>query len=128
DPLSSLAQEEIFGPVLCVIKADSFEQAIDIANNSKYALTGGVYSRQPSHLKFAEQNFNVGNLYLNRKITGAMVGRQPFGGLKMSGAGNCKAGNAEYLLQFMNAYCITENTLRRGFAPEPDEELKNPPS
>lgn len=128
DPLSSLAQEEIFGPVLCVIKADSFEQAIDIANNSKYALTGGVYSRQPSHLKFAEQNFNVGNLYLNRKITGAMVGRQPFGGLKMSGAGNCKAGNAEYLLQFMNAYCITENTLRRGFAPEPDEEFKNPPS
>ncbi|MCU7965952.1 MAG: L-glutamate gamma-semialdehyde dehydrogenase, partial [gamma proteobacterium symbiont of Bathyaustriella thionipta] len=117
DPLSPLAQEEIFGPVLCVIKADNFNQAIEIANNTRYALTGGVYSRQPSHLQYARENFNVGNLYLNRKTTGALVHRQPFGGFKMSGVGS-KAGSADYLLQFMNAYCITENTLRRGFAPE----------
>ena len=117
DPLSPLAQEEIFGPVLSVIRADNFRQAIKIANNTKYALTGGVYSRQPSHLHYAQEQFNVGNLYLNRKITGALVNRQPFGGFHMSGVGN-KAGGADYLLQFMNAYCVTENTLRRGFAPE----------
>jgi len=118
-PESPLAQEEIFGPVLSVIKVDNFSQAIDVANNTRYALTGGLYSRQPSHLKYASQYFDVGNLYLNRKITGALVGRQPFGGYNMSGAGN-KAGSTDYLLQFMHAYCVTENTLRRGFAPEPD--------
>lgn len=117
DPLSPLGQEEIFGPVLSVIKADSFKQAIEIANNTRYALTGGVYSRQPSNLQYARNNFDVGNLYLNRKTTGALVSRQPFGGHKMSGAGN-KAGGVDYLLQFMHAYCVTENTLRRGFAPE----------
>jgi len=120
DSLSPLAQEEIFGPVLSVIKANNFKQAIDIANKSRYALTGGVYSRQPSHLEYAQNNFDVGNLYLNRKTTGALVSRQPFGGHKMSGAGS-KAGGADYLLEFMDAYCITENTLRRGFAPEPDD-------
>jgi len=117
DPSSPLAQEEIFGPVLAVLKANDFKQAINIANNTRYALTGGVYSRQPSHLKYAKENFDVGNLYLNRKTTGAIVGRQPFGGFKMSGAGS-KAGGSEYLLQFMHAYCVTENTLRRGFAPD----------
>jgi len=117
DPSSPLAQEEIFGPVLSVIRADDFISAIDIANNSRYALTGGVYSRQPSHLDYAQKNFHVGNLYLNRKTTGAMVNRQPFGGFKMSGAGS-KAGGENYLHQFMDAYCITENTLRRGFAPD----------
>lgn len=119
DPQSPLAQEEIFGPVLSVIKATSFSNAIDIANGTRYALSGGVYSRQPSHLEYARQHFNVGNLYLNRKITGALVSRQPFGGFNMSGAGS-KSGSADYLLQFMHAYCVTENTLRRGFAPEPD--------
>ncbi len=119
DPQSPLAQEEIFGPVLSVIKADNFTQAVEIANGTRYALTGGVYSRQPSHLQYARENFKVGNLYLNRKITGALVSRQPFGGFNMSGTGS-KAGGAEYLLQFMNASCITENTLRRGFAPEPE--------
>jgi len=117
DPLSPLAQEEIFGPVLSVIKADDFISAIDIANNTRYALTGGVYSRQPSHLAYAQKKFLVGNLYLNRKTTGAMVNRQPFGGFKMSGAGS-KAGGENYLHQFMDAYCVTENTLRRGFAPD----------
>jgi len=120
DPLSPLAQEEIFGPVLSVIKSDNFKSAIDIANNTRYALTGGIYSRQPSHLEYAKQNFHVGNLYINRKTTGAIVNRQPFGGFKMSGAGS-KAGGETYLQQFMEAYCITENTLRRGFAPDAND-------
>ncbi|HED32751.1 MAG TPA: aldehyde dehydrogenase family protein [Gammaproteobacteria bacterium] len=119
DPLSPLAQDEIFGPVLAVIKARSFAHAIEIANSTRYALTGGVYSRQPSHLQYAREHFHVGNLYLNRKITGALVERQPFGGFGMSGAGS-KAGGADYLLQFVDSYCITENTLRRGFAPDAD--------
>jgi len=120
DPESPLAQEEIFGPVLSVIRVQNFSQAIEVANNTRYALTGGLYSRQPSHLEYASKNFNVGNLYLNRKITGALVERQPFGGFNMSGAGS-KAGSAAFLLEFTHTYCITENTLRRGFAPEPDD-------
>jgi len=118
NPDSPLAQEEIFGPVLSVIKADDFNHAIDLANNTRYALTGGVYSRQPSHLQLARETFKVGNLYLNRQTTGALVSRQPFGGFKMSGQGS-KAGGDDYLLQFMNTSCVTENTLRRGFAPKP---------
>lgn len=113
---TSLAQEEIFGPVLSVMRANDFSQAIAMANNTRYALTGGVYSRNPQHLMQAGTDFIVGNLYLNRKITGAMVARQPFGGSNMSGIGN-KAGGENYLQQFMASYCITENTLRRGFAP-----------
>jgi len=115
-PDTLLAQEEIFGPVLSVMRARDFSQAIDMANSTRYALTGGVYSRNPQHLMQAGTSFNVGNLYLNRKITGAMVARQPFGGFNMSGIGN-KAGGENYLQQFMQSYCITENTLRRGFAP-----------
>ena len=114
-----LAQEEIFGPVLSVMRADSFSQAIAIANSTRFALTGGVYSRNPQHLQQAQTGFRVGNLYLNRKITGAMVSRQPFGGFNMSGAGT-KAGGEHYLPQFMDAWCTTENTLRRGFAPAPE--------
>jgi RHH-type proline utilization regulon transcriptional repressor/proline dehydrogenase/delta 1-pyrroline-5-carboxylate dehydrogenase len=121
DPDSPLAQEEIFGPVLSVLKADDFDQAIQLANHSRYALTGGLYSRQPSHLEKARREFRVGNLYLNRRITGALVSRQPFGGFKMSGVG-AKAGSDDYLLQFMDAACVTENTLRRGFAPKVDDE------
>ena len=120
DPLSPLAQEEIFGPVLAVLKADDFSHALQLANNTRYALTGGVYSRKPSHLERARKEFRVGNIYLNRKITGAQVSRQPFGGFKMSGQGS-KAGGEDYLLQFMDTYCVTENTLRRGFAPKVDE-------
>jgi RHH-type proline utilization regulon transcriptional repressor/proline dehydrogenase/delta 1-pyrroline-5-carboxylate dehydrogenase len=111
-----LAQEEIFGPVLSVMRAADFSQALDMANSTRYALTGGVYSRNPQHLKQAAASFKVGNLYLNRKITGALVGRQPFGGFNMSGTGY-KAGGENYLPQFMESYCVTENTLRRGFAP-----------
>ena len=116
-----LAQEEIFGPVLAVLRADSFDKAIEIANSTSYALTGGVYSRQPSHLQLARAEFQVGNLYLNRKITGAIVSRQPFGGYRMSGIGS-KAGGEDYLKQFMDPVCVTENTLRRGFAPDVDTD------
>jgi RHH-type proline utilization regulon transcriptional repressor/proline dehydrogenase/delta 1-pyrroline-5-carboxylate dehydrogenase len=116
DEASPLAQEEIFGPVLAVLRAQDLDRAISIANNSAYALTGGIYSRLPSHLTRVEREFEVGNLYINRKITRAMVSRQPFGGFKMSGMG-FKAGGPDYLLQFLQARTITENRLRRGFAP-----------
>src|SRR5205085_2402024 len=109
-PESALAQEEIFGPVLAVLRAKDFEAALRLANGTSYALTGGVYSRSPEHLEQARREFRVGNLYLNRKITGAIVGRQPFGGFKMSGIGS-KAGGPDYLLQFLEPRTITENTI-----------------
>ena len=115
-PDSMLAQKEIFGPVLSVMRANNFSQALNIANHSPYALTGGVYSRNPFNLERAKAEFNVGNLYLNRKTTGAVVSRQPFGGYKLSGSGY-KAGGENYLLQFMDESFISENTMRRGFAP-----------
>jgi len=121
DPDARIAQEEIFGPVLCVIKADDLDEAFEFANNTKYALTGGMYSRSPKNLKRARQEMEVGNLYLNREITGALVERHPFGGYKMSGLGS-KAGGPDYLLQFLVPVNVTENTMRRGFAPEPDDE------
>ncbi|MDH3899957.1 MAG: aldehyde dehydrogenase family protein, partial [Gammaproteobacteria bacterium] len=121
EPDDPLAQEEIFGPVTAVLRADDFEHALALANNTRYALTGGVYSRRPAHLQRARALFQVGNLYLNRKITGALVSRQPFGGFKMSGVGS-KAGGPDYLKQFMDPVCITENTLRRGFAPGIDAD------
>ncbi len=83
--------------------------------DSDYALTGGVFSRSPAHLALAEERFRVGNLYLNRGITGALVSRQPFGGRHLSGVG-FQAGGPDYLLQFLETRTITENTLRRGFA------------
>ncbi len=118
---SALAQKEIFGPVLSVIRATNFTQALAIANNSQYALTGGVYSRNPHNLEQAKSEFNVGNLYLNRKTTGALVSRQPFGGHKLSGIGY-KAGGKHYLMQFMDEKRITENTMRRGFAPDDNNQ------
>ncbi len=111
-----IAQEEIFGPVLAVIRADNLDHALAIANGTEYALTGGLYSRSPRNLKRAQREFRVGNLYLNRPITGALVGRQPFGGFRMSGIGS-KAGGPDYLLQFVLPRTVTENTMRRGFAP-----------
>ena len=119
DPKAAIAQEEIFGPVLVVLEASSFEEALRIANDVPYALTGGVYSRSPSHIERAKEEFGVGNLYINRRITGAVVGRQPFGGLRLSGIGH-KAGGPDYLLQFLQARAITENTLRHGFTPLED--------
>ncbi len=114
-PQARVAQEEIFGPVLVVIKAKDIDQAIDIANDTDYALTGGVYSRSPKTLHEVRTRFRVGNLYINRTNTGAVVARQPFGGFKMSGIGS-KAGGPDYLTQFVNPRTTTENTLRRGFA------------
>ena len=111
-----LATEEIFGPVLSVIRVKDFEEALQVANATQYKLTGGVYSRKPSHLDQAKREFRVGNLYLNRGITGALVGRQPFGGFGMSGVGS-KAGGLEYLFQFVEPRACSENAMRRGFAP-----------
>jgi len=121
DPDSRLAQDEIFGPVLAVIKAQDLDDAIRIANGTDYALTGGIFSRSPVNLRRAREELLVGNLYLNCGITGALVERQPFGGFKLSGIGS-KAGGPDYLLQFLIPINVTENTMRRGFAPPPDEE------
>ena len=115
-PDAAIAQSEIFGPVLSVIKARDFEEAIAIANGTHYALTGGLYSRTPSHIQQATEDFEVGNLYINRSITGAIVARQPFGGYKLSGVGS-KAGGPDYLLQFLDPRTVTENIQRQGFAP-----------
>ncbi|MGF1515367.1 MAG: L-glutamate gamma-semialdehyde dehydrogenase [Elainellaceae cyanobacterium] len=115
-PDAVIAQEEIFGPVLAVIRAKDFDAAIAIANSTDYALTGGLYSRTPSHIERAGREFEVGNLYINRSITGAIVARQPFGGFKLSGVGS-KAGGPDYLLQFLEPRTVTENVQRQGFAP-----------
>jgi len=115
-PDARLAREEVFGPVLAVIRAADLDDAIRIANSAEYALTGGIFSRSPAALERAKRELLVGNLYVNRGITGAIVGRQPFGGFKMSGIGS-KAGGDDYLLQFVVPQTITENTMRRGFAP-----------
>lgn len=115
-PDHRLAQEEVFGPLLAVMKVKDFDQAIDWANSTSFGLTGGVFSRSPAHLELARRDFRVGNLYLNRNCVGALVGRQPFGGSGMSGVGS-KAGGPDYLLQFVNPKVVTENTLRRGFTP-----------
>ena len=115
-PSARIAQEEIFGPVLAVIRATDLNESLRIANGTDYALTGGIFSRSPVALSRAQREFLVGNLYLNRPITGALVSRQPFGGFKMSGIGS-KAGGSDYLLQFVLPRTITEHTVRRGFAP-----------
>jgi RHH-type proline utilization regulon transcriptional repressor/proline dehydrogenase/delta 1-pyrroline-5-carboxylate dehydrogenase len=115
-PDARIAQEEIFGPVLAVIKAEDMRDALAIANNSAYALTGGLFSRSPETIARVTREFHVGNLYINRPNTGAIVERHPFGGFRMSGIGS-KAGGPDYLLQFVNPRTVTENTLRRGFAP-----------
>jgi RHH-type proline utilization regulon transcriptional repressor/proline dehydrogenase/delta 1-pyrroline-5-carboxylate dehydrogenase len=120
-PERRLAQEEIFGPVLSIMRAKNFDEAIEVANSTPFALTGGVFSRSPKHPEQARREFRVGNLYLNRGITGALVERQPFGGFKMSSVGS-KAGGPDYLLQFMDPRVVTENTMRRGFAPVGDED------
>lgn len=116
DPNSKLAQGEVFGPVVAVIRAKNLDHALEIANSTEYALTGGLFSRSPAHIARIKEEFEVGNLYINRGITGAMVDRHPFGGFKMSGIGS-KTGGPDYLKQYMEPICVTENTLRRGFAP-----------
>jgi RHH-type proline utilization regulon transcriptional repressor/proline dehydrogenase/delta 1-pyrroline-5-carboxylate dehydrogenase len=115
-PRSRLATEEIFGPVLTVLRASSFEEALALANDTNYALTAGVLSRSPAHIELAAAELRAGNVYVNRTTTGAVVGRQPFGGYGLSGVGS-KAGGPDYLLQFVDPRVVTENTLRQGFAP-----------
>ena len=106
-PDARLAHDEIFGPVVAFMKAEDFEQALEIANNTEYALTGGVFSRDEARLERAREDFHVGNLYFNRKITGAMVGAHPFGGFNMSGT-DSKAGGHDYLLLLMQGKSIAE--------------------
>ena len=118
-----LHTQEIFGPVLAVFKVSSFEKAIELALSTEYSLTGGLYSRSPERIEKACLEFNVGNLYINRPCTGALVMRQPFGGSKMSGVGS-KAGGPDYLHQFVIPRSISENTIRRGFAPDNSETSK----
>ena len=107
DSNSRLFREEIFGPVLAVTKARDFEHALELANDSEYGLTGGVYTNNPQKIRMAKERFFVGNLYINRKCTGAMVGAHPFGGFNMSGT-DSKAGGPDYLLQFVQAKSIAE--------------------
>lgn len=119
-PSADIACEEIFGPVLCVLHAPDMNDAIALANYSRYALTAGIYSRSPANIQRASAEIEAGNLYVNRPITGALVGRHPFGGFKMSGAGT-QAGGPEYLTHFLFPRTITENLIRRGFAPQEAE-------
>ncbi len=107
DPKARVAQEEIFGPVLSVIRASDFEDALTIANDNPYGLTGGVYSKNRDHLELARRELNAGNVYFNRKITGALVGVQPFGGFGMSGT-DSKAGGPDYLPLHMLAKTVVE--------------------
>jgi RHH-type proline utilization regulon transcriptional repressor/proline dehydrogenase/delta 1-pyrroline-5-carboxylate dehydrogenase len=116
-PAARIAREEIFGPVLSVFRARNLDEAIALANDSDYALTGGFFSRSPANIERVKSELMAGNVYINRSCTGAVVGRHPFGGFKMSGGGT-KAGGEDYLLQFLIPRVVTENVVRRGFAPE----------
>jgi len=106
-PTAVIAQQEIFGPVLAVIPSKSYDEALAIANGTEYGLTGAVYTRNPEKIERARREFFVGNLYINRKCTGAMVGAHPFGGFNMSGT-DSKAGGRDYLLLFLQAKSIAE--------------------
>jgi RHH-type transcriptional regulator, proline utilization regulon repressor / proline dehydrogenase / delta 1-pyrroline-5-carboxylate dehydrogenase len=116
-PTARIAREEIFGPVLAVIKVRDLDEALEVANGTDYALTAGFFSRSPANIERAKAELVAGNVYVNRSCTGAVVGRHPFGGFKMSGGGT-KAGGRDYLLQFLLPRIVTENIMRHGFAPE----------
>ena len=118
-PTARIAQEEIFGPVLAVIKAGNYDHALEIANNTEFGLTGAVYSTSRDKLERARHEFHVGNLYFNRKCTGAMVGAHPFGGFNMSGT-DSKAGGPDYLLLFTQAKSVAEKVGDAGPAPRKD--------
>jgi RHH-type proline utilization regulon transcriptional repressor/proline dehydrogenase/delta 1-pyrroline-5-carboxylate dehydrogenase len=113
-----LVRDELFGPVVAVSRARDFDHALELANHTDYALTAGLFSRSPSHIERASRVLRAGNVYINRGTTGAVVGRQPFGGYGLSGVGS-KAGGPDYLLQFVDPRAITENTVRQGFAGDP---------
>jgi len=110
---SPVLGEEIFGPVLAVQRVRDVEHACDIVDSLSFALTGGLFTRDPSVVRRVRERTPVGNLYVNRGITGAMVGRQPFGGNRLSGTG-LKAGGPDYLLQFVSQHAVSENTMRHG--------------
>jgi RHH-type proline utilization regulon transcriptional repressor/proline dehydrogenase/delta 1-pyrroline-5-carboxylate dehydrogenase len=117
DAEDRVLHDELFGPVLAIQRATDLDHAIALANATDYALTAGIYSRSPSAIERAAGALVAGNVYINRGITGAVPGRQPFGGFGRSGLGS-KAGGADYLLHFVNTKVVTENTLRQGFVPE----------
>jgi RHH-type proline utilization regulon transcriptional repressor/proline dehydrogenase/delta 1-pyrroline-5-carboxylate dehydrogenase len=117
EPSSPIATDELFGPILCVFRARDFDHALELANDTPFALTAGLFSRSPAHIQRASTELRGGNVYINRGITGAVVGRHPFGGYGMSGLGG-KAGGPDYLLRFCEPRVVTENTMRQGFAPE----------
>jgi RHH-type transcriptional regulator, proline utilization regulon repressor / proline dehydrogenase / delta 1-pyrroline-5-carboxylate dehydrogenase len=116
-PQGPLWTEEIFGPLLTVVTAADLDEALALANDTPYALTAGFFSRSPAHLRRAAEQLRAGNVYLNRATTGALVGRQAFGGYGLSGVGS-KAGGPDYLLQFVDPRVVTENTQRQGFVPD----------
>ena len=111
-PKAIIAQEEIFGPVLAIIKVDSFEEGLKVANNTEYGLTGALYTTDRARLDIARNEFHVGNLYFNRKCTGAMVGAHPFGGFNMSGT-DSKAGGPDYLYLFTQAKSVAEKVTSK---------------
>ena len=112
-PDSPVLREEVFGPLLAIERYPSIDAACDALDASPFALTGGLFSRNPRTVDSVARRLPVGNLYVNRHITGAMVGRQPFGGNRRSGIGS-KAGGPDYLLQFVEPRVVTENTMRHG--------------
>ena len=122
-PEMRLAREEIFGPVLSVMKVRDLDEAIRVANDTDYALTAGFFSRSPANIERVKAELVAGNVYINRSCTGAVVGRHPFGGFKMSGGGT-KAGGGDYLLQFLVPRVVTENIMRHGFAPDTTPEYR----
>ncbi len=124
-PAMRLSCEEIFGPVLSVIRVRDLDEAIRVANDTDYALTAGFFSRSPANIERVKAELVAGNVYINRSCTGAVVGRHPFGGFKMSGGGT-KAGGGDYLLQFLVPRVVTENIMRHGFAPDTTPEYRPP--
>src|SRR6266576_3890622 len=123
-PNMRIAREEIFGPVLSVLKVRDLDEALEVANGTDYALTAGFLSRSPDNIERVKAQLQAGNVYINRTCTGAIVGRHPFGGFKMSGSGT-KAGDEDYLLNFLVPRVVTENTTRHGFAPEQSPEYRD---
>ena len=116
-PDSAVLREEIFGPLLALERVRDIDAACAALESSPFALTGGLFSRNPATVAEVTRRAPVGNLYVNRHITGAMVGRQPFGGNRRSGIGS-KAGGPDYLLQFVEPRVVTENTMRHGLVVE----------
>jgi len=110
---SEVLGEEIFGPLLAVQRVRDVERACDLVDELPYALTGGLFARDPGTVRYVRDRTPVGNLYVNRGITGAMVARQPFGGNRLSGTGS-KAGGPDYLLHFVEPRAVSENTMRHG--------------